>query len=104
MKISSHAKIWKNCAWNELGSEASKLVNCRRPESDSKQLINTFQSGVIKLANIMKIAFIHSEKKLGTGAHYINDLMSEKFKQSRHNQADAIINYLSQSGTIELTN
>ena len=81
MKISSHAKIWKNCAWNELGSEASKLVNCRRPESDSKQLINTFQSGVIKLANIMKIAFIHSEKKLGTGAHYINDLMSEKLKQ-----------------------
>jgi len=26
----------------------------------------------------MKIAFIHNEKKIGTGAHYINDLMSTK--------------------------
>ncbi|MCR4334213.1 MAG: glycosyltransferase family 4 protein [Patescibacteria group bacterium] len=30
----------------------------------------------------MKIAFIHNEKKLGTGAHYINDLMSLKLKGS----------------------
>lgn len=29
----------------------------------------------------MKIAFIHSEKKIGTGAHYINDLISIKLKQ-----------------------
>jgi len=30
----------------------------------------------------MKIAFIHNEKKIGTGAHYINDLMSLKLKES----------------------
>ncbi len=30
----------------------------------------------------MKIAFIHNEKKLGTGAHYINDLMAQKLKES----------------------
>lgn len=30
----------------------------------------------------MKIAFIHNEKKLGTGAHYINDLMSLKLRES----------------------
>ena len=30
----------------------------------------------------MKIAFIHNEKRLGTGAHYINDLMSQKLKQA----------------------
>ncbi len=29
----------------------------------------------------MKIAFIHNEKKLGTGAHYINDLMALKIKE-----------------------
>jgi len=29
----------------------------------------------------MKIAFIHNEKKIGTGAHYINDLISSKLKQ-----------------------
>lgn len=28
----------------------------------------------------MKVAFIHNEKKIGTGAHYINDLMSSKLK------------------------
>ncbi len=28
----------------------------------------------------MKIAFIHNEKKLGTGAHYINDLIAKKLK------------------------
>lgn len=28
----------------------------------------------------MKVAFIHNEKKLGTGAHYINDLMALKLK------------------------
>lgn len=28
----------------------------------------------------LKIAFIHNEKKIGTGAHYINDLMSQKLK------------------------
>ncbi len=28
----------------------------------------------------MKIAFIHNDKKIGTGAHYINDLMSLKLK------------------------
>lgn len=32
--------------------------------------------------NSMKIAFIHNEKKLGTGAHYINDLMTFKLKES----------------------
>lgn len=30
----------------------------------------------------MKIAFIHNEKKIGTGAHYINDLMSQKLTSS----------------------
>jgi len=30
----------------------------------------------------MKIAFIHNEKKIGTGAHYINDLMSLKLRES----------------------
>jgi glycosyltransferase involved in cell wall biosynthesis len=30
----------------------------------------------------MKIAFIHNEKKIGTGAHYINDLMSQKLISS----------------------
>ena len=30
----------------------------------------------------MKIAFIHNEKKLGTGAHYINDLMALKLRES----------------------
>lgn len=30
----------------------------------------------------MKIAFIHNEKKIGTGAHYINDLISLKLKDS----------------------
>src|SRR3989344_3045273 len=28
----------------------------------------------------MKIAFIHDEKKIGTGAHYINDIMSKKLQ------------------------
>jgi glycosyltransferase involved in cell wall biosynthesis len=28
----------------------------------------------------MKVAFIHNEKKIGTGAHYINDLMSLRLK------------------------
>ncbi|HAS84914.1 MAG TPA: hypothetical protein DCS23_02470 [Candidatus Yonathbacteria bacterium] len=28
----------------------------------------------------MKVAFIHNEKKIGTGAHYINDLMSSKLR------------------------
>ncbi len=30
----------------------------------------------------MKIAFIHNEKRLGTGAHYINDLMALKLRES----------------------
>lgn len=30
----------------------------------------------------MKIAFIHNDKKIGTGAHYINDLMALKLKDS----------------------
>ncbi|MFA6601719.1 MAG: glycosyltransferase family 4 protein [Candidatus Paceibacterota bacterium] len=30
----------------------------------------------------MKVAFIHNEKKLGTGAHYINDLMALKLAES----------------------
>ncbi len=30
----------------------------------------------------MKVAFIHNEKKIGTGAHYINDLMSQKLAAS----------------------
>ena len=29
----------------------------------------------------MKVAFIHNEKKLGTGAHYINDLMASKLRE-----------------------
>ncbi|MFH0912250.1 MAG: glycosyltransferase family 4 protein [Patescibacteria group bacterium] len=29
----------------------------------------------------MKIAFIHNEKKIGTGAHYINDLMVAKLRE-----------------------
>ena len=29
----------------------------------------------------MKVAFIHNEKKLGTGAHYINDLMALKLRE-----------------------
>ncbi len=29
----------------------------------------------------MKIAFIHNEKKIGTGAHFINDLISSKLRQ-----------------------
>lgn len=29
----------------------------------------------------MKIAFIHSDKKIGTGAHFINDLISSKLKE-----------------------
>lgn len=35
-----------------------------------------------KFPHAMKIAFIHNEKKLGTGAHYINDLMALKLKES----------------------
>lgn len=31
----------------------------------------------------MKIAFIHNQKKIGTGAHYINDLISNKLSQRR---------------------
>jgi glycosyltransferase involved in cell wall biosynthesis len=30
----------------------------------------------------VKVAFIHNEKKIGTGAHYINDLMSLKLKEA----------------------
>jgi len=30
----------------------------------------------------MKVAFIHNEKKIGTGAHYINDLMSLKLREA----------------------
>ena len=30
----------------------------------------------------MRVAFIHNEKKIGTGAHYINDLMSLKLKSA----------------------
>jgi hypothetical protein len=30
----------------------------------------------------MKVAFIHNEKKIGTGAHYINDLMAAKLCES----------------------
>lgn len=29
----------------------------------------------------MKIAFIHNDKKIGTGAHYINDLMANKLRE-----------------------
>lgn len=31
----------------------------------------------------MKIAFIHSEKKISTGAHYINDLIATKLKEKK---------------------
>jgi glycosyltransferase involved in cell wall biosynthesis len=30
----------------------------------------------------VKVAFIHTEKKVGTGAHYINDLMSHKLQEA----------------------
>ncbi|MFA5854595.1 MAG: glycosyltransferase family 4 protein [Patescibacteria group bacterium] len=30
----------------------------------------------------MKVAFIHNEKKIGTGAHYINDLMSSRLREA----------------------
>lgn len=30
----------------------------------------------------MKIAFIHNEKKLGTGAHFINDLMASRLREA----------------------
>jgi glycosyltransferase involved in cell wall biosynthesis len=30
----------------------------------------------------MKIAFIHNEKKIGTGAHFINDLMATRLRES----------------------
>jgi len=30
----------------------------------------------------MKVAFIHNEKKIGTGAHYINDLMASKLQNA----------------------
>lgn len=29
----------------------------------------------------MKVAFIHNDKKIGTGAHYINDLMASKLRE-----------------------
>src|SRR3989337_3015302 len=29
----------------------------------------------------MKIAFIHSDKKIGTGAHFINDLIASKLRE-----------------------
>jgi hypothetical protein len=29
----------------------------------------------------MKIAFIHSDKKISTGAHYINDLIADKLRK-----------------------
>ncbi len=32
--------------------------------------------------SLVKVAFIHNEKKIGTGAHYINDLMSLKLKEA----------------------
>lgn len=32
--------------------------------------------------NFMKIAFIHNEKKISTGAHYINDLMFKKLEEN----------------------
>ncbi len=32
--------------------------------------------------NIMKVAFIHNEKKTGTGANYINDLMFLKLQEA----------------------
>jgi len=31
----------------------------------------------------MKIAFIHNQKKIGTGSHYINDLISLKLRQRK---------------------
>lgn len=30
----------------------------------------------------MKIAFIHNEKKIGTGAHFINDLMAQRLRET----------------------
>ncbi len=30
----------------------------------------------------MRVAFIHNERKIGTGAHYINDLMASKLQES----------------------
>ncbi len=47
------------------------------------QYENTSENrGLTLLIHIfMKIAFIHNEKKIGTGAHYINDLMANKLKE-----------------------
>lgn len=36
---------------------------------------------MIPVGKIMKIAFIHSEKKIGTGAHFINDLIACKLRE-----------------------
>lgn len=30
----------------------------------------------------MKVAFIHNDKKLGTGAHFINDLMASRLREA----------------------
>ncbi len=40
-----------------------------------------YEVGFVCYTKFMKIAFIHNEKKLGTGAHYINDLISAKLRQ-----------------------
>lgn len=39
-------------------------------------------SGLIFACHTMKVAFIHNEKKIGTGAHYINDLMASKLEEA----------------------
>src|SRR3989338_7757978 len=31
---------------------------------------------------LMRIAFIHNEKKIGTGAHFINDLMMKRLRDT----------------------
>ncbi len=45
----------------------------------------------------MKIAFIHNEKRLGTGAHYINDLIALKLRQRNID----VKNFYPKSGIIE---
>jgi len=45
------------------------------------RLANTKDSFVSKSGNGVKVAFIHNEKRLSTGAHYINKIMSEALSE-----------------------
>ena len=45
-----------------------------------KACLNLFILVIIVTSSKMKVAFIHNDKKLGTGAHYINELMAIKLR------------------------